>query len=281
MKKLRKAAILYDFDKTLSVQDMQNDTLIPMLGQEPKEFWKEVGQYTEKHNLDKICSYLFFLMKKFAEKGTPIRRDTFADLGKGIQYFPGVEEWFGRINAYGLQHGLEIEHYIISSGMKELLDSTSIAKEFRKIYACRYHYDEEGKACWPALIVNYTTKTQYIFRVNKQVLEESDEDDLNKYTEKEDRPVPFRRMIYIADGLTDVPCMKLVKEHGGKSIVVYNDSSVESYKTAQKLAEDDRVNYLLKADYREGSEMDAVVKSIINGMEAADQLEELERKYSS
>lgn len=274
---MKKVAILYDFDKTLCTKDMQEYSLIPSLGyDDPKEFWQEVGQISQANKMDSISAYLFLLQKKFCEQGKPLKKTDFHNLGKDIVLYPGVTEWFQRVNEYGKQHGLEIEHYIISSGMGEIIEGTSIASEFKKIYSCRYYYDEKNIAQWPAVIVNYTTKTQFLFRVNKQVLDENDDKDLNDYYDPKKRPVPFERMIYIADGLTDVPCMRLVKLYGGKSIAVYNKRSEKAKRIAEKLIHDGRVNYMSVADYREHSDMDELMKKILRHMEADSDLSDLE-----
>jgi len=242
---MKKTAILYDFDKTLCTKDMQEYSLIPSLGyEEPGAFWKEVGQLSTENRMDGISAYLYWLAKKYEEQGRPLRKNDFADVGRTIELYPGVDTWFQRINEYGRSLGLEIEHYVISSGMTEIIEAVPIADEFRKIYACRYFYDESGCARWPAQIINYTTKTQYIFRINKQVLDESDDDGLNAYVEMSERPVPFERMIYIADGLTDVPCMRLVKEYGGKSIAVYNPSSAKAGMIADRLIREKRADFM-------------------------------------
>ena len=276
---MKKAAILYDFDKTLCTKDLQEYSLIPRLGYaDPGEFWKEVSELTKANRMDSISSYLFMLQKKYAEHGMPLKKEAFADLGKDIELYPGVSTWFQRINAYGREAGLEVEHYIISSGMAEIIEGVPVSHEFRKIYACRYYYDEQGIARWPAQIVNYTTKTQYIFRINKQVLDENNDAELNEYVEQKDRPVPFTRMIYIADGITDIPCMRLVKEYGGKSIAVYNQASDKAKGIAEKLIRDGRVNYMAKADYSEGSEMEKTMHMILDHMQKDAALEEIEGK---
>ena len=276
---MKKAAILYDFDKTLCTKDMQEYSLIPSLGYENAGvFWDEVTELTVRYKMDGISAYLYHLQKKFKEQGNPVTKDMFIEPGKQIELYPGVATWFKRINDYGRKAGLFIEHYIISSGMKEIIENTSISDEFRKIYACCYYY-ENGEAVWPAQVVNYTTKTQYIFRINKQILDESDEKSLNEYVEMKQRPAPFGRMVYVADGLTDVPCMRLVKEYGGKSIAVYNDASEKSKGIAKKLIDDGRANYMVKADYSANSDMEKLMKKIIDHMKADSELEELEGKY--
>ncbi len=270
---MKKIAIMYDFDKTLSPKDMEEYSLIPRLGYEnAAQFWKEVTKLSTENRMDPISAYLYMLKRKYEEDGRPLRQENFEPLGKEVALFPGVETWFSRMNAYAQDAGFELEHYIISSGMSEIIEALPIAKEFKKIYACRYFYDENGDAKWPARIVNYTTKTQYIFRINKQVLDESNDNDLNGYVAKSERPVPFERMIYVADGFTDIPCMRLVKDYGGKSIAVYDQNQLVAY----QLLQDGRVNFAVKADYSEGSEMEILVKQIIDHMKKDDDLLEKE-----
>ncbi len=277
---MKKTAILYDFDKTLCTKDMQEYSLIPSLGYtDPSAFWKEVGKISEENMMDGISAYLYWLAKRFEEQGRPLKKEYFADKGHSIELYPGVDTWFDRINALGIQRGLEIEHYVISSGMTEIIEATPIAKYFRRIYACRYYYDENGTARWPAQVVNYTTKTQYIFRINKQVLEESNDDGLNAYVDPEKRPVPFTRMIYVADGITDVPCMRLVREYGGKSIVVYNPGSAKAGMTADRLIREKRADFMSAADYRPGKDMENLVSLILDHIAADSRLEDLEGKY--
>jgi 2-hydroxy-3-keto-5-methylthiopentenyl-1-phosphate phosphatase len=274
---MKKVAVMYDFDKTLSYKDMQEYSLIPDLGyQDPNDFWKEVGQLSRKNHMDSIIAYLYLLEKKFRDQGRPLHREDFYKLGEAITLYPGVTDWFDRLNDYGKKQGLEIEHYIISSGMQEIISAVPIASHFRKIYACRYYYDEHGEARWPALVVNYTTKTQYIFRINKQVLDENEDDALNSYVDPRHRPIPFSRMIYVADGLTDVPCMRLVKEYGGRSVVVYNQDSDKAKKTAARLIRDGRADFMVKADYTPGSDAEQVFQKILDHMQADSELEDLE-----
>ena len=233
-KELKKIAFVYDFDKTLCTKDMQEFDLIPGLGyKEAKDFWIEVGnlnmnQNDENNKLDKIIAYLYHYQKKFKEKNNRnLKKSDFKGSGNAIEFYPGVQQWFKRINQYGKEKGFDVKHYVISSGMYEVISDTPIADEFDRIYACRYYYDEKDEVQYPAQIVNFTTKTQYLFRINKQKLNEDDDEGVNEYVPQNDRPIPFRRMIYIADGLTDIPCMKLVKVNGGYSISVYDSKDGE------------------------------------------------------
>ncbi|NLC96488.1 MAG: haloacid dehalogenase-like hydrolase [Erysipelotrichaceae bacterium] len=273
---------MYDFDKTLTYKDMQEYSLISELGYEnPGDFWSEVTKLKIDNNMDGILAYLYMLLKKSESANRPIRKEDFEILGKDIEFFPGVITWFDRINEIGKELGLEIEHYIISSGMKEIIDGTSISKHFRKVYACRYYYDVNNVAKWPSLVVNYTTKTQYIFRINKQILDEYEDDALNEYTEDSKRPIPFKRMIYIGDGMTDVPCMKLVKEYGGKSIAVFNPANEKTYKTSKSLVDKGRANFMCEANYEAEKEMENLVKKILSYMsfdEALDENKYVEKK---
>ena len=274
---MKKVAFIYDFDKTLCDRDMQEYSLIPDLGYEtPGVFWKEVDQIAREQDMDNISAYLFMLKKKFEESGRPLTREAFDGIGSSINLYPGVETWFSRVNEFARSCGLEAEHYIISSGMDEILEQTSVAREMKKIYACRDYYDESGHAAWPAVIVNYTTKTQYLFRINKQVLEERNEADLNTWVPMNQRPIPFERMIYIADGLTDVPCMKLVRANGGRSIAVYNPNSAKAGLTARRLLDEQRANFMAESDYSEGGTMEHLIQMILEEMSAHSKLEDLE-----
>ena len=254
-----KVAIMYDFDKTLSPKDMQEFSYFKEIGTNPDEFWNIANQVSKHEKMDPILTYML-MMIKFTPK---ITREDLISSGEAIELFPGVETWFKRINDYGEANDLEIEHYIISSGLQEMIEGTSIKDEFKKIYACRYVYSDDGYAMWPARVVNYTTKTQYIFRINKGVLDENNDVDLNKSTPEETKPIPYSRMIYIGDGYTDVPSMKIVTQYGGYTIAVYKDE-VSKEELAGQLYHDKRAQFLINADYSENSEMETVVKGIID-----------------
>lgn len=264
-----KVAIMYDFDKTLCTKDMQEYSFIPSVGMSAKDFWRKCGELSEKENMDKILAYLYLMLKESNRNDKRINKDTFKQCGKNIEYYPGVETWFKRINEFGKELGLEIEHYIISSGLKEIIEGSSIANEFKRIYACEFLYDQNGIAVWPKLAINYTAKTQFLFRINKGVLDVYNDDDLNKFTENDDREIPFRNMVYVGDGITDVPCMKLVKVNGGKSIAVYRADKPE---TANQLLEDRRVDFKALADYSEGSEIENIMQKILMQIKAVDDI---------
>ncbi len=262
-----KVAIMYDFDKTLSPKDMQEFSFIPSIGiEDPAIFWKEVNDYTVKNKMDPILSYMYIMLRKAEHANQPIRRQDFVSLGKKVELFNGVDTWFKRINEYANQLNIEIEHYIISSGLSEIIEGTSIAKEFKKIYACKYVYNASEVAIWPATVVNFTTKTQYLFRINKGILDESNNVDLNKSMPDDKRPIPFDRMIYIGDGYTDIPAMKLVKQNGGKTIAIYNPSGNDTT-TAKDLFNEKRADFIAPSNYEENSPIDEIVKTILQHVE--------------
>lgn len=253
-------AIIYDFDGTLAPGNMQERQFIPDVGMTPEEFWGEVDQLCERHQADRILMYMRLMLEKARDK-VPVRRQDFRALSSGIEFFPGVEGWFGRINAYGKDKGISVEHYMISSGNSEIIENTTIADRFTKIYASKFMYDINEIPVWPALAINFTTKTQYLFRINKGAHDLNDDSKINEFVAKEERPVPFENMIYIGDGQTDVPCFRLVKDLGGLSIAVYED---KNRKKAQNYFEVGRVNSVAPAVYTEGSELDCAVKSYID-----------------
>ena len=269
-------AIMYDFDKTLSTKDMQEYGFIPNLGISSTQFWNEVKELKQTENMDPILAYMRHMLKKASEKSVPVTRDTFVALGKDIEYYPGVEDWFERINNYGKENGIVIEHYVISSGIKEIIEGSSINKYFKKVYACEFLYDENKVAVWPKLSVNYTNKTQFLFRINKVVLDVWDDEKLNDYVPEEERRIPFRNMIYIGDGLTDVPCMKLVKLNKGQSIAVFRKRKKE---VAAKLMSENRVDFITEANYCKDGELDKIVKTIIEKMAVAEKLSRLHDKH--
>lgn len=269
-------AIMYDFDKTLSTKDMQEYGFIPNLGITPEDFWSEAKKLRESENMDPILAYMYQMLKKASEKQVPVTRDAFVSFGKDIEYYPGVEDWFERINAYGEQNGVVIEHYVISSGIKEIIEGSSINKYFKRVYACEFLYNENNVAVWPKLAVNYTNKTQFLFRINKGVLDVWDDKALNDYVPEEERRIPFRNMIYIGDGLTDVPCMKLVKLNKGQSIAVFNKRKKD---VAAQLMSENRVDFITEANYCKDGELDKIVKTVIEKMAVVENLVRLHDKH--
>ncbi len=270
--------ILYDFDKTLCTTDMQEYDFIKNLDMTSQSFWGEAGKVTEEHEVEKILAYMFVMIKKCKEKGIALTEDYLKKCGENVVLYRGVATWFDRINRYGEALGVNVEHYIISSGTYEIIQGTPIAKYFKRIYACRYMYDENGEAIWPALAINYTLKTQYIYRISKGILDVTDDYNLNRMQDKSLRRIAYRNMIYIGDGLTDIPCMKLVKERGGKSIALYASGKSE---TVKPLVDDDRINYVCVADYSPNSSLEKIVKLMIENMATLEKLRAKEEKQLS
>ena len=257
-------ALIYDFDGTLAAGNMQEYDFIPAVGKSNFEFWDEANHLAEQQDADQILTYMALMIRSAQAKGLSLRREAFQESGKKVELYEGVMEWFDRINAYGEQQGVRVVHYINSSGLKEIIEGTPIADKFRKIYACSFLYNVDGIAYWPGVAVNYTNKTQFIFKINKGVESVYDTKQVNQYMEEKARPVPFSRMIYVGDGTTDIPCMRLVKNFGGHSIAVYNPKDESKRGEMSTLIRDNRVNHVCPADYSEGSEMDIVVKAIID-----------------
>ena len=265
--------ILYDFDKTLCTTDMQEYDLIKNLGMTPSEFWGAAAEITKKHEVEKILAYMFVMIQKCKEKGIKLTEEYLRSCGANVVLFDGVLTWFDRINAFGESMGVKVEHYIISSGTAEIIEGTPIAKYFKRIYACKFMYDENGEAVWPALAINYTLKTQYIYRISKGTLDVTDDYNLNRVQDHALRSIAYHNMIYIGDGLTDIPCMKMVKDKGGKSIAVYAAGKSE---TAKPLVEDDRISYVCAADYSKDSPLEKIVKLMIENMAVLEKLKSKE-----
>ena len=252
-------AIMYDFDKTLSTTDMQNYAFIPALGMTPDEFWGATGEFSKKTGCERILSYMWMMIKLSKEKGIQCTQKWLNSLGKEVRYYPGVETWFKRINEYGKSKGVRVEHYLVSSGTKEIVDGTSIAKEFKKIYGCEFYYDPETKLpVWPKFAINYTQKTQYFFRISKGITNKTDDSVNNKTVS---RRIPYENMVYLGDGMTDVPCMVLVKQNNGNAIAIYNKNEQGN---VSSLLRGGRVNFACLADYSENSDLDKTMKLIID-----------------
>ena len=269
-------ALIYDFDGTLAPGNMQEYDFIPAVGKSNMEFWEEANTLAEEQDADMVLTYMARMLQAAQSKGLSLRREAFRESGRNVQFYAGVQEWFKRINEYGNERGINILHYVNSSGLKEIIEGTAIAHEFKNIYACSFLYHVDGIAYWPAVAVNYTNKTQFIFKINKGVESVFDTKDVNRFMEENKRPVPFSRMIYFGDGTTDIPCMRLVKNFGGHSIAVFNPEEERQRTQLNELIRDNRVNHVCPADYSEGSEIDVVVKTIIDKIELDHRLSMLE-----
>ncbi len=270
-KKLERIAIAYDFDGTLAPGNMQQHSFIPKLGVDSGKFWQEVKEIAKENDMNEILAYMLHMLRKAKEKDIPITKKAFVEHGKGMPLFPGVEEYFKKINDYAHSKGISIEHYIISSGLRDILKGTPLFKEFKLVFASAYKYDVNDVAEWPALAIDYTSKTQFLFRINKGIMNAWDNTSVNMYMPESERPMPFNRMIYLGDGETDIPAMKTVSLNGGKSIAVYNpDQKTKAGKKAKKITQElvsqGRANFVAAADYSEGSQLFRVIQLCVDSI---------------
>ena len=268
-------AFLYDFDKTLCTTDMEDYAFIPSLGYTPAEFWGRANAFGWENRMDGLLAYMYTMIQECAAQNIKLDRAFLNHCGESIQLFPGVREWFARINAFGESLGVQVEHYVISSGLREIIEGSGIAQEFREIYACEFYYNENGDACWPKLDVNFTNKTQFVYRINKGILDVYRDKELNDSMPDDSKRVPFTNMIYMGDGLSDVPCMKMMRAYGGQAIAVYQASNRQG---VEKLLADGRVDFIFPADYREGMELDRTVRDILRKMTITDRLLEVNNR---
>ena len=268
-------AFLYDFDKTLCTTDMEDYAFIPSLGYTQAEFWGRANAFGWENRMDGLLAYMYTMIQECAAQNIKLDRAFLNHCGESIQLFPGVREWFARINAFGESLGVQVEHYVISSGLREIIEGSGIAQEFREIYACEFYYNENGDACWPKLDVNFTNKTQFVYRINKGILDVSRDKELNDSMPDDSKRVPFTNMIYMGDGLSDVPCMKMMRAYGGQAIAVYQE---ENRQGVEDLLSKGRVDFIFPADYREGTALDSTVKNIIRKMTITDRLLEVNNR---
>lgn len=270
---MKEIAFCYDFDGTLAPGNMQEHDFIPkQLGMKNKDFWKEVKAQAEKEDMDEILSYMEMTLRKAKEKKIEFNKKAFKGYGKKIRLFPGLtgeNNWFDRLNEYGKGKKLKVEHYVISSGLKPMIEGCKIPKRtFNHIFACDFIYDQHEVASFPATVINYTTKTQCLFRINKGILNNWNNDDLNKYFEKSERPVPFNRIVYFGDGLTDVPAMKMTKANGGFSVAVFQKGKKNARSKCQAMLQQERCSYIGAADYSKESDLDKISRFIIDKVSA-------------
>ena len=268
-------ALIYDFDKTLCPKDMEEYTFLPGINVEPDHFWGACREFALKNNMDGILTYMY-MMQQMAKDTMPFSRDTLKKLGEGVEFFPGVEGWFQRIREIGDRLDVDVEHYIISSGLTEIIEGSRIGHEFKAVFAASFCYDEAGRPVWPSSAVNYTTKTQYLFRINKGILDVTNDVDLNNFTPEDRRRIPFRNMIYLGDGLTDVPSMKMMRAKGGFSIAVHPPFST---RTVDDMLTQNRVDFAIEADYSAGSEMERTVQALLRQIRAVDECARLHAKH--
>ena len=268
-------ALIYDFDGTLSPGNMQEFGFIQAIGKTPGEFWKMSDGLAAGQDASNVLSYMKMMCDEARKNGITLRRSDFQGFGKHIELFEGVREWFSLVNEYGAAHGVQVEHYINSSGLKEIIEGSPIASEFKHIFACTYIYNEEGEAVWPGIAVDYTAKTQFIFKINKGIFSAHDNKKVNESVAEDKKRIPYQQMIYFGDGETDIPCMKIVTMFGGHSIAVYDPANPKKKAFAEKLQRQGRVSFMVPADYRRESRTFKVVCSIIDKIKADYELKKL------
>ena len=268
MRNIPIVALIYDFDGTLSPGNMQEFGFIQAIGKKPGEFWQESDEIAIGQDASNILSYMKLMFDEAREAGIKLRRSDFKKFGKSIELFDGVKDWFRLVNAYGRSKGVKVEHYINSSGLAEMIEGTPIAKEFKRIFACSFLYNKAGEAEWPGVAVDYTAKTQFLFKINKGILSIRDNKLVNESQAEENKRIPFPHMIYFGDGETDVPCMKIVKMFGGHSIAVYSQKNIHEKDVAKTLFKQGRVNFITPAVYTKDSRTYRIVCAIIDKIKA-------------
>ena len=270
-------ALVYDFDGTLSPGNMQEFGFIQAIGKKPQEFWQESDDIASGQDASNILSYMKLMFDEAKKAGIKLRRKDFKRFGASVELFDGVREWFSMINSYGKERGVRIEHYINSSGLAEMIEGTDIAHEFKRIFACSFIYNKDGEAEWPGVAVDYTAKTQFLFKINKGILSVRDNKKVNESQAEDIKRIPFPHMIYFGDGETDVPCMKIVKMFGGNSIAVYNPEIKKKVNVARKLLRQSRVNFITPAVYTKDSRTYQIVCAIIDKIRIDFELAKLSR----
>lgn len=275
-KQLINVAFCYDFDGTLAAGNMQEYGFMTRLGIKPEDFWRKVDTMAKENGADNISCYMKCMLDAAKAQHMAFKREDFVACGKDIPLFKGVTRWFDRINAYALERGILISHYLISSGLREIAEGTAIAGKFKQIFASSFLYNEYGEADWPGLVVNFTGKTQYLYRINKGCLDVSDNKSVNNKMPENERPVPFSHMLYFGDGDTDVPCMSMLKRWGGHSVAVFQPYKHGARNRAQKYINEERAQFMAPADYSAGKAIDRYAKALIDKLAADAKLSNFE-----
>jgi hypothetical protein len=261
-------ALIYDYDGTLSPGNMQEFGFIQAVGKTADEFWRMSDSIAIGQDASNVLAYMKLMFDEAKRNGIKLRREDFQRFGQNIQLFDGVREWFKLVNNYGELHGVKIEHYINSSGLKEIIEGSPIAHEFKHVFAGTFLYDANGEAEWPGISVDYTTKTQFLFKISKGIFSSRDNKQVNESIADDKKRIPFTHMIYFGDGDTDVPCMKIVGMFGGHSIAVYDPQNERKKATAAKLKRQGRVAFAVPAVYTPDAPAFRVVTAIIDKIKA-------------
>ena len=270
-------ALIYDFDGTLSPGNMQEFGFIQAIGSTPEEFWSKSDGIAKGQDASNILAYMKLMFDEARKNGIRLTREDFRRYGSDIVLFEGVREWFRNVNEYGRRHGVIIEHYINSSGLKEIIEGSPIAKEFKHIFAGSFIYDEAGEAEWPGIAVDFTAKTQFLFKIQKGIFSSRDAKRVNESMAEDAKRIPFTNMIYFGDGETDIPSMKVVNMFGGNAIAVFNPTDPRKRGLARKLLRQGRVNFITPAIYSRESRTFRLVCAIIDKVKADNELKLLSR----
>ncbi len=270
-------ALIYDFDGTLSPGNMQEFGFIQAIGQTPAEFWTKSDGIAKGQDASNILAYMKLMIDEARRNGISLTREGFKKYGSDIKLYEGVRDWFRNIDEYGKAHGVIIEHYINSSGLTEIIEGSPIAGEFKHIFAGSFIYDEKGEAEWPGIAVDYTGKTQYLYKISKGIFSARDSKLVNESWADDQKRIPFEQMIYFGDGETDIPSMKLVKSSGGNAIAVFDPARARQKENARKLLRQGRVNFITPASYTRDSRTFRLVCAIIDSIKANNELKQFSR----
>ena len=270
-------ALIYDYDGTLSPGNMQEFGFIQAVGKTAEEFWRMSDSIAIGQDASNVLAYMKLMFDEAKRNGIKLRREDFQRFGRNIQLFDGVREWFKLVNTYGELHGVKIEHYINSSGLKEIIEGSPIAHEFKHVFAGTFLYDANGEAEWPGISVDYTTKTQFLFKISKGIFSSRDNKQVNESIADDKKRIPFTHMIYFGDGDTDVPCMKIVNMFGGYAVAVFDPNNARKRASSQKLLRQGRVKFITPAVYTKDSRTFRIVSTIIDRIKADNDLEFLAR----
>jgi hypothetical protein len=260
-------ALVYDFDGTLSPQPMQEYTVLPKLGAKPADFWAKVNREARETESDPMLVYMRHILEALEREKVDVKREDFMAMARRIEYFPGVPTWFARVNGYVRRRSgaqVKLRHYLISAGQREILEGVSIRRHFKRIYASEYHFNHHGVATFPKFLVTDTLKTQFLFRINKGI--EDVTESINEHMPEARRPIPFPNMIYVGDGMTDVPSMALTTKNGGHAVAVYGPTDTRGRATCLKLLDAGRVDFVAEADFRRSSKLSRRVELLLDAI---------------
>jgi len=249
-------ALVYDFDGTLSPRPMQEYAFLPQIGADAAAFWAESNALAKQTGADPLITYMHLMYRKAKEKGVRIDRADLVAQGRHVELYPGVEDWFDAIGAYvkshTQSHGVHLRHYLVSSGLTEIVEGTSIYRRFHNVFASEYWF-EAYDLPYPKRVITDTGKTQYLFRINKGV--EDLGESINQHMPEAARPIPFGNMVYFGDGDTDVPSMAVMRKNGGYAVAVYPAGKSKGRAKCVDLFKAGRCDFFAPADYRDGSDL--------------------------